>query len=98
MATHQEAEDRVQMGFWIHLAAYVAVVGGLAVLNYQRNPDSLWVMWVAGGWGIGLLAHAVAFFTNRERLVHRTEARLDRREARQERREHRHDQTHMTDR
>ena len=90
MATHQQAEERVSAGFWIHFACYIIVVSGLAVLNYQRNPDNLWVLWVAGGWGIGIIAHAVAFFTKRGRMIDRTEARMDRREERQERRESRH--------
>jgi len=93
MATRQQAEDRVQLGFWIHLAVYVLVVGGLAILNYTRNPDNLWVLWVAGGWGIGIVAHALAFFLpeSHDRLIDRTKARLDLRETRK-------DSTHMTDR
>lgn len=89
MATHQQAADRVQTGFWVHTACYVAVVGGLSVMNYQRNPDNLWVLWVAGGWGIGLIIHAIAFLTpeSRERMIASTEARMDRRAARQERKE-----------
>ncbi len=53
MVTHQQAVERTSAGFWIHLACYIIVVSGLAILNYQRNPDNLWVLWVAGGWGIG---------------------------------------------
>jgi hypothetical protein len=99
MATHQQASDRVQAGFWIHLACYLAVVSGLAILNYERNPDNLWFLWVAGGWGIGIVIHALAFFSDegRARMIDRTEARLDRREARVDRREARHDAAHMTD-
>jgi hypothetical protein len=93
MTTRQQAEERVQMGFWIHLAAYVLVVGGLAVLNYTLNPDNLWVLWVAGGWGIGIVAHAIAFTfaDSHDRMVERTQLRLDRREAR-------HEERDMTDR
>jgi hypothetical protein len=99
MATHQEAKDRVQAGFWIHLACYLAVVGGLAALNLQRNPDKLWFLWVAGGWGIGIVAHALAFFNEqgRARLINRAKERMDRRETRMERREARHDAAQMTD-
>jgi len=108
MATNRQAEERVHVGFWFHLTCYVIVVSGLAALNYQRNPDNLWVLWVAGGWGIGIAAHAIAFFTQRGRelLIERTEARMDRREeGRAEREERRdaghyrdgHDPTHMTD-
>ena len=91
MTTHQQAANRVERGFWIHAAAYVAVVGGLAFLNYSRNPDNHWFLWVAGGWGIGLAAQAFAMSVpgRREALVERTEARMQRREDRQERRENR---------
>jgi hypothetical protein len=100
MMTHQPAGERVRLGFWIHLAAYVIVVSGLAALNYSRNPDHLWVLWVAGGWGLGIVAHAFGVFYDwgRARLIHRAEARMDRREARHERRAGRHDGTDMTDR
>jgi hypothetical protein len=93
MATHQQAAQRVDAGFWTHLASYLGVVSGLAIMNYQRNPNNPWVLWVAGGWGIGVAAHAAAYFTEqgRRRMIDRTEARMDRREdrrnERQERRE-----------
>lgn len=89
MVTHKQAEDRVSTGFWIHLGSYVVVVSSLAVLNYQRNPDNPWVLWVAGGWGIGLAGHALAYFTNRPKLVDRAEERMERREERQEQRDSR---------
>ena len=89
MVTHKQAEDRVNAGFWIHVGCYLAVVGGLAVMNYRRNPDNLWILWVAGGWGIGIAAHAMAFFSNREKLIDRAVERIDHREERQERREDR---------
>lgn len=94
MTTHSQAKERVHAGFWIHLACYIVVVSALAVLNYQRNPDNLWVLWVAGGWGIGIVAHAVAFFTSRNKLIDRVESRMNHRSERQERREARHDSLH----
>lgn len=92
MVTRQQAEDRVNAGFWSHLFSYIVVVSALAVLNYQRNPDNLWVLWVAGGWGIGIVAHALAYFSDRGKMVDRTIARMDRREQRQERREERQEE------
>ena len=89
MITRVQATDRVNAGFWIHLACYVLVVSGLAVLNYQRNPDNPWVLWVAGGWGFGIAAHAMAFFTDRDKLVDRAKVRMDRKDGRQARREDR---------
>ncbi len=97
MITREQAEERVTIGFWIHLAAYLAVNVGLAALNYSRNPDNLWFLWVVGGWGIGIAAHAAAFFIpeSRERMIERTTARAERREQRQS---SHHDTTNMTDR
>lgn len=89
MVTHKQAEERVSSGFWIHVGSYVVVVSSLAVLNYQRNPEHPWVLWVGGGWGIGLAAHALAYFINRPKLVDRAEERMERREQRQEQRDSR---------
>jgi len=83
MATRAEAENRAQLGFWIHFAAYVIVISGLAALNLTRNPDKLWFLWVLGGWGIGVAAHALSFFAlpeARERIISRTMDRMNRRE------------------
>ncbi|CAN5635358.1 2TM domain-containing protein [soil metagenome] len=49
-------------GFYIHLIQYVVVVGALTVFNLWRTPDRLWFGWVAAGWGIGLLFHALRVF------------------------------------
>jgi hypothetical protein len=85
MITHQQAEERVQVGFFIHLAAYVLVVGGLIALNFTRNPDKLWSIWVACGWGLGVILHGAGVFLiprSRERAIQRTMERVERREAR----------------
>lgn len=58
MTTRTNVDDFMDLSLGIHAAAYVAVVGGLAVLNLQRTPERPWVLWVARGWGIGLAAHA----------------------------------------
>ena len=96
MVTRADAESRVNQGFWIHLAVYVVVVGGLAALNMSRNPDKMWFLWVLGGWGIGIAAHALSLFVipgGREQMVERTTVRMNRREERVTRREERHDQS-----
>lgn len=46
--------------FYMHLAIYVVVIGGIALLNWIITPDFWWVAFPAVGWGIGLLAHAVS--------------------------------------
>ena len=97
MSSSEQAETRVVRGFWIHLAAYVCVVTGLTVLNLIRRPDKLWVVWVAGGWGIGMAAHAAAFFSpqGRKRMIRRMQDRMAWRETE---RDHPPDETHMTER
>lgn len=88
MVTRAEAARRVNLGFGIHAGVYVAVAGGLAVLNSVRNPDKHWALWVAGGWGLGVLLHGVLAFVPvlRERAIDKAEARLERREKRLARR------------
>ncbi len=76
------AERRVdaRRGFLAHATVYVVVIGALAVLNLTTSPHSLWVVWPAGGWGIGLAFHAWAVFGafpgDREAAVQREMDRL----------------------
>jgi len=48
--------------FYIHAMQYTLVIALLAVVNLVHSPRHLWVGWVAMGWGIGLLAHALSTF------------------------------------
>jgi len=80
--TYQEAEKRVKLGFFIHSAAFVGVVGGLMIMNFSRHPEKPWSLWVLGGWGLGVALHAAAVFLSsrsRERMVTRTMHRVERR-------------------
>lgn len=52
----------VRLGFCIHLAAYVAVNSMLVAINLLTTPERLWCWWPLAGWGVGLVAHAVATF------------------------------------
>jgi hypothetical protein len=45
-----------------HLTAYLIVNGSLMVLNVVTSPGSLWFLWIAFFWGIGLAFHAVDVF------------------------------------
>ena len=49
-------------GFYAHLLQYVLIVSGLVVLNLVMSPSNWWVIWVALGWGVGVLAHAMRVF------------------------------------
>lgn len=86
MVTHEQAEQRVKLGFAIHFAIYLIVVGSLMALNFTRHPEKMWSVWVACGWGAGILLHGANAFLipqTRERAIQRTMERLERREQRQ---------------
>jgi len=55
-------QERKLRRFYIHLTQYVLVVSCLAIVNLVQTPGRLWVLWVAFGWGIGILSHAMATF------------------------------------
>lgn len=56
------AHVRKLKGFYIHLAQYGIVVGVLAILNIFTSPHYFWVVWVALGWGAGVLFHGLRVF------------------------------------
>ncbi len=56
------AQVRKLKGFYIHLAQYLIVVSALLVINLWTRPQHLWVLWVAFGWGIGVLFHGLRVF------------------------------------
>jgi transcriptional regulator with XRE-family HTH domain len=60
----REAFDYVRKlrGFYIHLIQYVAILGIMLAINLLVSPHHLWVLWVAGGWGLGLAMHALRVF------------------------------------
>ena len=64
--SHEEAlafhHVRKLKGFYGHAIQYVLVVGALAIFNIWRQPQHLWFLWVAFGWGLGLLVHAARIF------------------------------------
>ena len=60
----EQARKRVRdlRGFYVHVAVYVVVIAGIALINWVTNPSYWWVVWPMIGWGIGLGAHAVSVF------------------------------------
>lgn len=46
----------------LHAMRYVVVVAVLLAINLLTAPHRLWVLWVIGGWGLGLLLHALRAF------------------------------------
>jgi transcriptional regulator with XRE-family HTH domain len=49
-------------GFYIHLAQYVVVIAFLTVVNLFVSPHFFWVLFVALGWGVGVLFHGLLVF------------------------------------
>jgi hypothetical protein len=50
-----------EAAFYVHAAIFAVVLALLFTLNYRDDGD-WWVQWVAIGWGLGILAHALAVF------------------------------------
>ena len=48
--------------FYLHLMQYAFVILVLALINLLSHPKYLWVIWVALGWGAGLVAHGLSAF------------------------------------
>ncbi len=72
----QRARERVSeiKGFYIHLGIFVAVLVLLFGVN-ATTSGAWWVQWVFLGWGIGVLAHAVAIFGGTPKFISRWEER-----------------------
>lgn len=47
-------------GFYSHLVLYVLCVIAMAGANFYLQPDNLWFIWPAVGWGMGVLSHGLA--------------------------------------
>lgn len=61
-------------GFYIHLFAFAMVFLVLLVLNLLSG-GSWWVQWVFGGWGIGVVAHAIAVYWKKPAFIAEWERR-----------------------
>jgi hypothetical protein len=61
-SAHKRAEEL--QGFYIHLLIYLAVNGGLFVINLltRHGEGPWWFYWPLAGWGIGLVIHALTTF------------------------------------
>jgi len=49
-------------GFYLHLIRYLIVVLALLAINLIVSPQRMWVFWVMGGWGLGIVMHAFRVF------------------------------------
>jgi transcriptional regulator with XRE-family HTH domain len=48
--------------FYARLAIYVIVISGLAIFNFIKSPNHIWVIWPALGWGLGMLFYGMRVF------------------------------------
>ena len=69
MATDDElweqatARIKARQGFWVHLTVYLVVNALLFTQWALTTPGAYyWPAWVAFGWGIGVLFHALGLF------------------------------------
>ena len=55
-------------GFYIHLFIFTVVILGLTLINiFSGRP--WWIVWVLAGWGIGVVAHAIAVFGHTSKRI-----------------------------
>lgn len=59
---HARRQLRRLMAFDAHLATFVVVIGGLALVNWIFSPMLWWMVFPAIGWGMVLAAHAASVF------------------------------------
>lgn len=66
LSEQQEAEAfkfvRELRGFYMHFFRYIVVTLALLAINLTVTPAKVWVFWVIGGWGLGVLMHASRVF------------------------------------
>ena len=69
----QEAEAfkyvRKLRGFYLHVFQYVVINLFLLTINLVTAPHHLWVLWVMGGWGLGLALHGIRTFNKQHAFL-----------------------------
>lgn len=55
-------EAHVLRDLWSHVATYVAVNGGLVLMDVVKDGQVDWAFWPLLGWGIGLACHIASVF------------------------------------
>jgi len=61
---YKKAKNRVEakLGFYVHLAIYIAVNALLVSINMRTSPEYSWFIWPLLGWGAGLFFHGMGVF------------------------------------
>ena len=71
-----------KVGFVRHAIIYLFVLVGLAIINNVTDSGEQWWLWVAFGWGIGVVSHFLSAFLYRsgslvERIAKREMEKMD---------------------
>ena len=69
------AHVRRVKGFYVHFVQFMIFVGTLTLVNIATDRHYLWVVWVALGWGSGVLVHGLKVFDKVPFLTARWEKR-----------------------
>jgi hypothetical protein len=60
---------RAKLGFIRHFVVYILVLAVLAILNNVTYGGYQWWLWVAFGWGVGVVSHFLSTFVFRNRAL-----------------------------
>ena len=71
-----------KVGFIRHAVIYFVVLAGLAVINNTTSSGYQWWLWVAFGWGVGVVSHFLSAFLYQsgnlvERIARREMEKMD---------------------
>ena len=58
--TIARAATGLKTGFYYHLAVYLTVNLLMLVISLYLTPGFFWVMYMAMGWGIGIILHGLS--------------------------------------
>ena len=74
-----------KLAFRYHLIVYLLVNAGLVVINVVTGPGTLWFLWPALGWGVGLAVHGMVTYSRGDSREDLIEAEMQRLRARRQR-------------
>jgi hypothetical protein len=71
---HEKAAKAAQQveaitGFYIHFVVFVLVIALLFIVNWTATPEVWWAQWPLLGWGIGVVAHALAVYGSTPQFI-----------------------------
>lgn len=67
MLSEAMPKDPRALALLVHVVLYAVTVAICVGINLWLSPDNLWFVWIALGWGIGVAAHALAFWLRHTR-------------------------------